>query len=103
MSIKLQDITTVATTSGGFASYVTTPSYAKACFKALRDVMGLKDGILYPKYHIFIDDHLLELTPEDIVNLFKNKEFGTTEPDADTVPSHRRSSSLENYKKQISY
>ena len=65
--------------------------------------MGLKDGFVYPKNISFETEHILTLTPEDIVSYFNLKVFGTTEPDQDCTPKLGRSSSLLYYKKAISY
>lgn len=65
--------------------------------------MGLKDGTVYDKHFIFEKEHLLTLTPEDVVSYFNLKVFGTTDPDEDACPKLGRSSSLCFYKKAISY
>ena len=51
----------------------------------------------------FSKDHLLTLTPEDIVCYFNIKVFGTMQPDEDTLPKFGRSTSLCFYKKSLSY
>ena len=84
-------------------SYSTTPKYAKGYFIHLRNCMGLKDGTVYKKDHVFSKDHLLTLTPEDIVCYFNIKVFGTIQPDEDTLPKLGRSTSLCFYKKSLSY
>ena len=85
MSSKLEDFATVGR-RWGFTSHTTTSSYAKAYFKVLCNMTGLKEEIQYSKDHVFTDDHLLELTPEDIVSLFKLKLFGAIESDINIVP-----------------
>ena len=65
--------------------------------------MGLKDGTVYQKDHIFSKDHLLTLTPEDVVCYFNIKVFGMTQPDEDAIPKFGRSTSLCFYKKALSY
>ena len=84
-------------------SYSTTPKYAQGYFTHLRACMGLKDGTVYPKKISFDPEHILTLTPEDIVSYFHLKVFGTTDPDEDSTPKLRRSSSLVYYKKAISF
>ncbi len=65
--------------------------------------MSLKDGVMYKRDHIFTDEHLLTLTPDDVVELFNLKVYGTPHPDVDAMPKFRRLMSLESYKKHISY
>ena len=84
-------------------SYSTTPKYAQGYFAHLRACLGLKDGFVYPKNISFESEHILTLTPEDIVSYFNLKVFGTTDPDEDCTPKLGRSSSLLYYKKAISF
>ena len=65
--------------------------------------MSLKDGINYEKDHVFHSDELLQLTPTDICEFFCLKVYGTTTPGPDAKPQFGRSTSLESYKKNISY
>ena len=65
--------------------------------------MALKDGTVYDKSFIFENEHLLTLTPEDIVSYFNLKVYGTPNPDEEACPRYGRSSSLCFYKKSISY
>ena len=65
--------------------------------------MGLKDGTVYNKFFIFENEHLLTLTPEDVVCYFNLKIYGTPHPDKEVCPRYGRSSSLCFYKKAISY
>ena len=46
---------------------------------------------------------MLTLTPADVCRFFSLKAFGTPTPDADAKPTCGRSSSLESYKKEISF
>ena len=84
-------------------SYSTTPKFAKSYFVHLCNCMGLKDGRVYDKNFIFENEHLLTLTPEDVVCYFNLKVFGTPNPAEDSCPKLGRSSSLCFYKKAISF
>ena len=84
-------------------SYSTTPKFAKSYFVHLCNCMGLKDGRVYDKNFIFENEHLLTLTPEDVVCYFNLKVFGTPNPSEDSCPKFGRSSSLCFYKKAISF
>ena len=84
-------------------SYSTTPKYAKGYFVHLCNCMSLKDGTVYDKSFIFENEHLLTLTPEDVVCYFNLKVFGTPNPSEDSCPKFGRSSSLCFYKKAISF
>lgn len=84
-------------------SYATTPKFAKSYWNTLLQLMSLKDGVCYPKDHIFTRSELLQLTPTDVCEFFCLKVYGTTNPDADAKPQYGRSTSLEAYKKNISY
>ena len=56
--------------------------------------MSLKDGTVYDKSFIFDNEHLLTLTPEDVVAYFNLKVYGTPDPDEEACPRYGRSSSL---------
>jgi hypothetical protein len=84
-------------------SYNSTPKNARGYYRTLCDVMGLKDGRLYDKNIIFSKEHLLTLTPSDICKFFCLKVYGCEVPDGDAKPTQGRSTSLESYKKNISY
>ena len=86
-----------------FVSYETTPNNVKRYWSTLLSLMSLKDGVMYNRDHTFTDEHLLTLTPDDIVEFFNLKVYGTPHPDANAMPKYGRSTSLESYKKHISY
>ena len=67
-------------------SYSTIPKYAKGYFAHLCNCMGLKDGTVYDKSFIFENEHLLTLTPEDVVSYFNLKVYGTPNPDKEASP-----------------
>ena len=86
-----------------FASYETTPKNVRRYWSTLLALMSLKDGVMYERNRIFTNEHLLTLTPNDVVEFFCLKVYGTPHPDADAMPKFGRSTSLESYKKHISY
>ena len=86
-----------------FVSYETTPKNAKKYFKTLCDVFSLKEGILHNKHSIFYKQQLLTLVPSDVCKFFCLKMYGNPMPDANSNPTLGRSTSLESYKKMISY
>ena len=80
-----------------------TPKGAKRYWRTLLALMSLKDGLMYPSDHVFSPSDLLTIRPSHVVEFFCLKVYGTPYPEADAKPSFGRSSSLESYKKQISY
>lgn len=86
-----------------FVSYETTPKNVRRYWSTLLSLMSLKDGVMYDRDHVFTDEHLLTLTPDDVVEFFNLKVYGTPHPDVDATPKLGRSTSLESYKKHISY
>jgi hypothetical protein len=63
--------------------------------------MTFTNGIAYAKDHQFVQDELAPLTPDDVARWMCQKAYGTPEPDAN--PTQARSSSLEYWKKAISF
>ena len=61
-------------------------------------LMSLKGGVMYKRDHVFTDEHLLTLTPDDVVESFNLKVYGTPHPDVNAMSKFRRSTSLESYK-----
>ena len=57
----------------------------------------------HDKDHVFTQEELLGLTPEHLVRYMSMKVFGVPEPEEDANPMEGRSSSLEYYKKAVSY
>ncbi len=58
---------------------------------------------MYKRDHVFTDEHLLTLAPDDVVEFFNLKVYRTPHLDVDAMPKFGRSTSLEMYKKHISY
>ena len=58
---------------------------------------------MYQRDRTFTREHLLTLTPDDIVEIFYLKVYGSPNPAANEMPKYGRSTSLESYKKHISY
>ena len=80
-----------------------TPKGAKRYWRIVFALISLKDGLKYPSEHVFSPSDLLTIQPSHVVKFFCLKVYGTPYPKADAKPWFRRSSSLESYKKQISY
>ena len=58
---------------------------------------------LYPSDTDFEQDVLVQIKPRDIERWMCKKVYGMTDPGLDNHPIHGRSSSLEFYKKALSY
>jgi len=69
----------------------TTPKNVQWHFTHLRACMESKYGIVDPNNISFESEHILTLTPEDIVLYFNIKVFRTTDPDNDCTPKLGRS------------
>lgn len=68
------------------------------------DLFSRRDGVDYDQNHIFDQDQRAALTPEDITRYLKHKAYGNPDADLETdFPTEGRSSSLEYYKKAISF
>jgi hypothetical protein len=64
--------------------------------------MSHEDGVEYDKHHVFVQQELSNITPDDLVRWMCLKAYGTAVPAEGDNPIHGRSSSLEHYKKAIS-
>ena len=65
---------------------------------------SFKDGIAYDKDHVFDANVRASITPNDVVRYLKKKAYGDPDADVETAnPTEGRSSSLEFYKKTISF
>ena len=75
-----------------------------AAYKAtLRRCLSYIDGIEYAKDHEFTHERLAQIKPAHLMRWFNHKTFDTEDPPPDANPTHARSSSLKNWKKQLSY
>ena len=70
---------------------------------ALAGVMSYKHGVKYPNNHEFTWKELAALTSDDVVGFMNMRAFGMVTPGPNDKPSHCRSSSLEYWKKAISF
>ena len=66
-------------------------------------MMSYKYGIIYGKDYEFSDEQLSEIQPDDIYKWMALKVFGQPDPSHDDNPTLGRSTSLEYYKKAISF
>jgi hypothetical protein len=57
----------------------------------------------YPRETVFEQDVLVAIKPRDIERWMCKKVYGVTDPGLDNHPIHGRSSSLEFYKRALSY
>lgn len=64
--------------------------------------MSWRDNERYPESHEFSADHLIGITPEELVAFFNKMAFETMTPGIDDCPTGARSSTLAYYKKAIS-
>jgi hypothetical protein len=72
-------------------------------YKYLLEFKSYKGGCHYGRDSSFTNRQLLEITPTQIECWMKLKVFGTPNPGCDAEPTLGRSSSLEFYKKALSY
>ena len=89
-----------------FVSYETTPKNVKRYWStllSLLSLMSLKDGVMYQRDRTFTREHLLTLTPDDIVEFFNLKVYGSPNSATNAMPKYGRSTSLESCKKHINY
>jgi hypothetical protein len=68
----------------------------------LNAFMSFCDGIQYTNTHVFSDDDLLEITPEQLVKYFCFKVYGVAEPTPEMRPTQGRSNTILFSKKAIS-
>ena len=92
-----------------YKDYVTSMFYKTTLENVIRywsilcALMSLKDGVIYERNRIFTNEHLLTLTPNDDVEFFCLKVYGSSHPDVDAIPKFGRSILLESYKEHKSY
>ena len=76
----------------------------KECYAGyLRQMMGYLNNRVYQRGYQFSIEELGQLTPEDVYRWMAVKAYGIEDPGPDDNPTDGRSSSLEYYKKAISY
>ena len=68
----------------------------------LLKVIGYLDGVTYPKGSVIPSERLQRLTPQDLMRYFNKITFDSEDPGDDACPTVR-SSSLEFYKKALSF
>ena len=69
----------------------------------LAEFMGYRDGKEYTSPHPFPNSELMKITPQEVARWFAMKAYGKPNPTPEDHPTVGRSSSLEFYKKAISY
>ena len=79
------------------------PLQCKRYKSILLSMMSYKYGIIYGKDYEFSDEQLSEIQPDDIYKWMALKVFGQPDPSHDDNPTLGRSTSLEYYKKAISF
>jgi hypothetical protein len=82
---------------------LTVPEQVGTYKTYLVELMTFLDGIIYPKDFTFDPAALAEVTPDDVYNWMAVKVYGIPDPTPQDDPIHGRSSSLEYYKKALSY
>ena len=65
--------------------------------------MSYLDGTDYAKDHVFSQQRLSELTPEDLLRWMNIKTYGVAEPPDDANPTLARSNSIKFWKKSLSH
>jgi hypothetical protein len=65
--------------------------------------MSFRDGVAYTKASVFTNAQLATIQPEEIKRWMCLKVFGNADPGHDDNPTKGRSSSLEHYKKSLSF
>ena len=71
--------------------------------QVLINFMSFRDNIQYENNHEFTPQELGSITPNQIVKWFCLKVYGNPNPDFDANPTLGRSSSLQYYKKSLSF
>ena len=79
------------------------PLQCKRYKSILLSMMSYKYGIIYGKDYEFSDEQLSEIQPDDIYKWMALKVFGQPDPSHDDNPTLGCSTSLEYYKKAISF
>jgi len=69
----------------------------------LNEFMSFRDSTVYAKDCVYADSVLGGITPAQLKRFFELKAFGVADPPPKTTPTECRSSSLQFYKKAISY
>ena len=69
----------------------------------LNAFMSQRDGRAYSNVHVFTDNELLAVTPEELLRYFCLKCYGVAEPTPAMRPTEGRSSSILYAKKAISF
>jgi hypothetical protein len=69
----------------------------------LKELMDFKDNMLYQRNEEFTQEQLLTIRPQDVARWMCLKAYGTPDPAPGDNPTHGRCSSLEYYKKALSY
>ena len=82
---------------------VNEPTQSPVYKSVLIAMMSYRDGIEYSKSYEFSPEELGEVTPEDVYKWMAMKVYGHPDPNNDDNPTHGWSSSLEYYKKALSY
>lgn len=65
--------------------------------------MSFCDGVQYAKDHVFTDEQLNGILPEQIVAHLNHRAYGKTDPTEDERPTKQRDSTLAQAKKAISF
>jgi hypothetical protein len=79
------------------------PQYTKVYNAVLSAFMSYRDSTVYDKDHIFAQNELSAITPEDLGKYFYFKAYGREDPDEEDHADPCRSSTLHFYKKAVSY
>ena len=82
---------------------VPPPNAKPEYYGTLIDFMSFLDSTQYTKASTFTDIELITIQPDDIKRWMCMKVYGDPDPGPDDNPTEGRSSSLEHYKKCLSY
>jgi len=78
-------------------------THEKSYKRYLVEFMTFRDDVAYESDYAFTNQQLSEIQPEELVEWMSMKAFGVRNPGPDDNPTLGRSSSLEQYKKAISF
>eukprot|EP00957_Ditylum_brightwellii_P023117 1744172-Ditylum_brightwellii.AAC.1 len=84
-------------------AHVNQPGQLKHYQKVLRKLMMFVNNTSYPVGHIFSNQELLCLKPQDVYGWICFKVYGKVNPLPEDNPTYSCSSSLKYYKKAISF
>ena len=80
------------------------PHVGPRCYyRVLLDFMNFRDGNVYEDGHVFQDEELAPIRPEELLRWMELKAYGIENPGPNDHPTECRLNTIASYKKSISY